>query len=917
MHGYQLAKHKRRNHDRTHKGLHMWAPQPVLAGCIVNSKPACVHLMFARRRYSRKRRDARTHARQTEYAGARRERAGMTATSATRHIGQARLSILAMAVLAGFAASEGEDTVYLLGNVPQRIEWLGAYKKQGPSKHAKKGLVDGRHYYAKQGDQSKFLWYNKRGGQWYVGKLRALGHAAGVLHVNDVAPVPEQIRGRWQAWQGPQRGWLDAPELRVLGGREGRAVLDKEAAALAHSPTTVMLAGETPSGLRHEWLGVYERYPGQLVNGRHAYVKKNDGSKMLWFGMATGSWYCGAKASLGQSKGVLMAQDVAVSPDRIQPGAWKVGQGEGKGFIPVDRLRCLHAEELAAALQHMTRSLEASSKTVYMLDSPAAGALGGPAEAAGKAMPWQGAYTAESPEDGRYTYVRKDPSSKGSWVLWYDARKGIWSLGQRRPQAVRTRTLFSVYDGALLPHDIKGTWRHSLRGSWAPSSLRCVVGVEGAALLREQQVATAQALAQSAEAILLVGVTGPAAGHEWMGQYRRRDAALINGRHVLVHEDDEKKVMWYDAKSGSWCVALHEEENIQRMRLFPNRAVLKVADPALTPERIAGVWTMRSGSSWTEMPSLRSIGALEGEGAIEVKALELAITKSDSIVYLTGATPPSFAREWMGPYIRQPSIGSGVRPWYRHERDSRRELRYHARSGEWRVGRQEAATGQHVTAMSVYDGALRPEISTPAWRVSGGTGWQDAPELRCRAGSEGKKAFAADQVADGAAADLQSALTPGWFFSVRAPPVLAALRRALQLGVRPARAYYLLSRARTLGIGESVLEAARQQLAITAAQSDRSAQRPWAAEKEEAARTMGLNITSHTGSQAGSTTVSYSADRVLVGHAGGSNLRNDAAATEQASTPVPARQRKRVPPRRNRNRRRQHIEHARGDRTAE
>ena len=30
----------------------------------------------------------------------------------------------------------------------------------------------------------------------HVGKLRALGHAAGVFHVDDAAAVPEQIRGR-------------------------------------------------------------------------------------------------------------------------------------------------------------------------------------------------------------------------------------------------------------------------------------------------------------------------------------------------------------------------------------------------------------------------------------------------------------------------------------------------------------------------------------------------------------------------------------------------------------------------------------------------------------------------------------------------------------------------------------------------
>ena len=54
---------------------------------------------------------------------------------------------------------------------------------------------------------------------------------------------------------------------------------------------------------------------------------------MLWHFPSTGTWYVGGKAALGQRKGVLKAHDTAVAPERIKPGLWMVGQGEGKGWL--------------------------------------------------------------------------------------------------------------------------------------------------------------------------------------------------------------------------------------------------------------------------------------------------------------------------------------------------------------------------------------------------------------------------------------------------------------------------------------------------------------------------------------------------------------------------------------------------------
>ena len=109
------------------------------------------------------------------------------------------------------AAERADDIFYLHGNVPARADWLGAYERQGASKRAKRGLIDGRSYYAKRGDRTRFMWYNKHSNRWYVGRARALGHAAGLLHVEDAAETPQQISNTWKVYIGPRKGWSEAP----------------------------------------------------------------------------------------------------------------------------------------------------------------------------------------------------------------------------------------------------------------------------------------------------------------------------------------------------------------------------------------------------------------------------------------------------------------------------------------------------------------------------------------------------------------------------------------------------------------------------------------------------------------------------------------------------------------------------------
>ena len=258
-----------------------------------------------------------------------------------------------------------------------------------------------------------------------------------------------------------------------------------------------------------------------------------------------------------------------------------------------------------------------------------------------------------------------------------------------------------------------------------------------------QLEATSRELAQSAETVMLVGFAAQTARHEWMGPYARRAAALVNGRHVYVHEEDETKVLWFDAKSGSWCVAMHEAAALQQMRFFPNRAVLRAADPALAPERITGTWSSRPdlrGDTWGAAAGVRAIPAHVGEGALELRSqLRVLGTASEPVVFLVGRTPESFSRGWMGPYARLPreSSTSTKHSVYKHRAGGGRELRYHPHTGEWRVGKLDPATGVFEHSMAVYDGALIPERVGGLWRVQTDVGWADAPDVACLTGADG------------------------------------------------------------------------------------------------------------------------------------------------------------------------------------
>ena len=153
-----------------------------------------------------------------------------------------------------------------------------AYKRKGP----------------KADKDEKFLWFHKQSTSWFVGRRRALCRGAGLISVLDPtkgAAAPEAVAATWKVWASEKAGWLSAPMLRCIPGSEARAELKKQNANAAQ---TVVLLGNTPHGVRHEFLGSYERWQEKKIHGRPAYVKVGDQRKMMWYSQNSVSWWVSA-----------------------------------------------------------------------------------------------------------------------------------------------------------------------------------------------------------------------------------------------------------------------------------------------------------------------------------------------------------------------------------------------------------------------------------------------------------------------------------------------------------------------------------------------------------------------------------------------------------------------------------------------
>ena len=254
------------------------------------------------------------------------------------------------------------QSVYLVGDTPEgaQSKKIGAYDRREGE------LVNGRWAYVKRDDSGTMMWYDDiEPVQWVIGDANDLGSSESYCRCRDTASSPEHVSAEWQV--GLKGKAIPAPSLRCLPGAEGEAALAAHNAEVARKKAeaaqairgeldaaarTVYLLGDTPSNAQKERLGVFDRREGDLVNGRWAYVKRDDSETMIWYDDTEPvAWLVGDLENLGSTSAGCRCRDLAASPDRVT-SSWEVGV-KGKP-VAAPSLRCLSGVEGEVAMAEFT-----------------------------------------------------------------------------------------------------------------------------------------------------------------------------------------------------------------------------------------------------------------------------------------------------------------------------------------------------------------------------------------------------------------------------------------------------------------------------------------------------------------------------------------------------------------------------------
>ena len=203
------------------------------------------------------------------------------------------------------------NSIYLVGHQPSNLhdEFLGEYVLEGY--HEEKpvyGLREWRCREHRHWPDAVMHVQNRSSGQaWTIGKRESMeGSHLGQLGVYDDAITPSAITGIWYVYT-VEDGWVPAPALQVLTGKEGAA------AAAAHerrieakaeaAPMRVRLQGTLPdrAGEDSVGLGEYVKVQGGLCDRRPLYESVGRGIHLRYMA-DQGLWFIGDESTLGYGR---------------------------------------------------------------------------------------------------------------------------------------------------------------------------------------------------------------------------------------------------------------------------------------------------------------------------------------------------------------------------------------------------------------------------------------------------------------------------------------------------------------------------------------------------------------------------------------------------------------------------------------
>jgi hypothetical protein len=204
----------------------------------------------------------------------------------------------------------------------------------------------------------------------------------------------------------------------------------------------------------------------------------------------------------------------------------------------------------------------------------------------------------------------------------------------------------------------------------------------------------------------LEGGSLPGAAAEYMGGYRLDCSKLVNGRPAYQHMAHFR--CWIAFDGAIW-------RGQPEADLGQKRGYLQLLDAAaLTPDASAATWLAETGSGLAAQPQLKCIPCAP---------------PPPPGLKLEGGSLPGAAAEYMGGY----SLFSGKlvngRPAWRHTAHFTCWLAFDG--AIWR-GQPEADLGKKRGVLKLPDAAaLTPDASAATWLAETGSGWVEAPQLKC------------------------------------------------------------------------------------------------------------------------------------------------------------------------------------------
>jgi hypothetical protein len=365
-------------------------------------------------------------------------------------------------------------------------------------------------------------------------------------------------------------------------------------------------------------MGVYTRINGKEMNGRAVWQAARGMERYLFYA-SDNKWYLGtSKDDMEAGKptgGLSITGTGANTPDLATATWWQMKDADG-GWIDAPGVRVLKcsAAEYEAAMEkkqwarHRSQSMGTSEVNWLMLvgqqeDEPRHSLMGPYMRMDGKEVNGRGVWQA----------------AEGKAQFLFYASNGQFFIGTSAVDMTVGKPAghLSVACSSDTPDKAVGPWQLGAgNNQWtdAPNvrAMACSA-IEYETAVKQSQEQRQQAMV-AAKGVRKIGIGGQEDGdHQYskMGVYRRMEGKQVNGRGVWQMEagifssllgGETTKYLFY--AGGQWFIGT----NKQSMEKGRAAGGVKVADSALTPDKIAGAWKVADDNGgWVDAPKLRAV----------------------------------------------------------------------------------------------------------------------------------------------------------------------------------------------------------------------------------------------------------------------------------------------------------------------